>query len=315
MKRHEVYYDDLSDSLASYEADKGVLGSIEKPQSRDVFIWQVVDSIRRVEYFEVLKKRGFSEKVCRPELKCFDPIKAAIKEIEAGNIEEACWLIFLATHFGKHKRDGWKLASQIYGACGQRIYWTWGRVANNPKAFLDWLSLECPIFFGEGVAGKFGNHRKYESINPESKSFTGYVFQSYIWRILSEGGHEVFVNNAVNESNGDAHKAFEWLYLKIKGVYRFGRMAAFDYVSMLAKVGVVEACPGSAYLSGASGPVTGAKLFFYNDEHASVPVSQLENDIDVLSHYLKLGVMNKQVLEDALCNWQKSPAEYIYFRG
>jgi hypothetical protein len=38
----------------------------------------------------------------------------------------------------------------------------------------------------------------------------------------------------------------------------------------------------------------------------------LGDRVDGLDPYLNVG---KQVLEDSLCNWQKSPERYVYFKG
>ena len=39
---------------------------------------------------------------------------------------------------------------------------------------------------------------------------------------------------------------------------------------------------------------------------------QIEAVVDSLDDILHVG---KQVLEDSLCNWQKSPNHYVYFSG
>ncbi|WP_442869960.1 hypothetical protein [Bradyrhizobium sp. CCBAU 45389] len=48
------------------------------------------------------------------------------------------------------------------------------------------------------------------------------------------------------------------------------------------------------------------------DGNQSVSARALQAKADALDDYLKVG---KQVIEDSLCNWQKSPGTYEYFRG
>ena len=61
---------------------------------------------------------------------------------------------------------------------------------------------------------------------------------------------------------------------------------------------------------GATGPVTGAKILFGQNVNNRI-FDQWLNELD--GH---LGLdFGMQVLEDAICNWQKDPSNYIHFRG
>jgi hypothetical protein len=95
-------------------------------------------------------------------------------------------------------------------------------------------------------------------------------------------------------------------------VKRFGRLATFDFLAMLGKLGVAPIEPGSAYLAEATGPLKGAKLLVFGDTEAKADPQHLEEILDALDVELKVG---KQVLEDALCNWQKTPERFVLFRG
>jgi hypothetical protein len=95
-------------------------------------------------------------------------------------------------------------------------------------------------------------------------------------------------------------------------VKTFGRTARFDYLCMVGKTGLAPIEPNSVYFQGATGPVAGAKLLFHGSEFASVGVSALERSADLLAEALGI---NKQAMEDSLCNWQKSPAMPVRFRG
>ena len=92
----------------------------------------------------------------------------------------------------------------------------------------------------------------------------------------------------------------------------FGRLGKFDFLTMLGKLGVAPIEPGSAYLVGATGPLQGARLLFANDPKAKVGPRELDARLTKLDSYLSVGM---QVLEDSLCNWQKSPRRFVSFRG
>jgi hypothetical protein len=91
-------------------------------------------------------------------------------------------------------------------------------------------------------------------------------------------------------------------------VLRFGRLARFDYLAMLGKLGLAGIKPGSTYLNGATGPLRGARLLFGVTANHSV----LDGWLGELDEELQVGM---QVMEDALCNWQKSPSVFEPFRG
>lgn len=96
-------------------------------------------------------------------------------------------------------------------------------------------------------------------------------------------------------------------------VASFGRTGQFDYLTMLAKLDLAEIEPGSTYMTGATGPLAGAHLLFGTNSVTATP-RQLDGWLVELE--ATLGVeMGMQILEDSLCNWQKSPAQFVPFRG
>lgn len=62
----------------------------------------------------------------------------------------------------------------------------------------------------------------------------------------------------------------------------------------------------------ATGPLTGAKLLFGGNPTANLSCSDLDARLIQLEAYLNVGM---QAVEDALCNWQKSPGVFRSFRG
>jgi hypothetical protein len=81
---------------------------------------------------------------------------------------------------------------------------------------------------------------------------------------------------------------------------------------MLGKLGIAPISPGSTHIKDATGPIKGARLLFGGSRDAKLSAYELE---ERLAHFGQAVVLGPQVLEDALCNWQKSPDVYIRFRG
>ena len=281
---------------------------IEDEENFHSFVAQIVDSVRRTIYFNVLLKRGISSDIfANPFHKSFHPLKAAVWQIQEGNREEAFWLVFLFVHFGKNKKTAWGLAQNVYNNLGEGPTWTWNRVTNQLDEFCNWLkdnqsNLEA--------AGNFGNHRKYESFKPGKTNAT---FHSYVTWIQEQEGHLSLFDRAIEASDNDYRKAFRHLFIQMKtSVYRFGRTAVFDYLSTIGKLELASIVPDSIYFSSATGPKKGARLLFTGNPDAKVSSKSIEQEIAKLETHLGL-YFGMQVLEDSLCNWQKSPDQYLKF--
>jgi hypothetical protein len=240
----------------------------------------------------------------------FHPLKAAILHQRRGNIDEAFWLVFIFVHFGKNAKGGWRYAREVYGALGANSRWDWATVSSNPNGFRAWLHLHQNDLKRKGVAGGFGNHRKYESLSAYSDNGTGAAVKTYIDWVGPPRTHQQIMEQAVTEAHGDPRAAFDKLYQSMSTVTRFGRTARFDYLTMVGKLGLAPIEPGSAYMQNSTGPIVGARLLF--GEKKNLSASELDALLVDLEDVLKVGM---QVLEDSLCNWQKSPRKFRPFRG
>ena len=138
---------------------------------------------------------------------------------------------------------------------------------------------------------------------------TGAAFESYVNWIGPPTSHAAFFQEAISAANGDKRRAFDALYHSMDVVASFGRTARFDYLTMVGKLGLAAIEPGSTYLQGATGPLHGGRLLF-SDNTLTRPV--LDARLVELDTFLGVGM---QVLEDALCNWQKNPDVFTPFRG
>ncbi len=300
---------DLNTALGKYEANEFPLPGIKSEQNRLVFIKQLIDSMRRVEYVSVVEGRPIDAERGNPTSVLFDPLKAALLQKQIGNIDEACWLVFLFVHFGKHRHSGWRLVGEVYGRLKQKPYWDWSEISVNPEDFRDWLRDHQQEL---KAAGGFGNHRKYQSLDADKPAGTGAAVTSYVSWVTQYGGHKQLIHHACEQSANDPKKAFHSLYQSMKEVVSFGRTAKFDYLTMLAKAGLAPIEPGSAYMGNSTGPIKGARLMLEDGTHQKLSVQELEHRLTLLAQYLGVGM---QVIEDSLCNWQKKPSKYTLFSG
>jgi hypothetical protein len=298
----------LEAALLAFDGESRPLVAIRSAVNREALLEQLLESIHRVEFVAALRARKLSNLRAEPNDELFDPLKAAILHARQDDIEEAFWLVFLFVHFGKNARAGWRYAREVYGRLGEGARWDWRTTSGDPAAFRAWLNAHQDDLKREGVPGGFGNHRKYESLDGYSAKGTGATVEGYVRWVNPPGTHQQLVEQAYQRTEGDPRKAFHDLYQSMEVVPRFGRTARFDYLTMLGKLGLARIEAPSAYLQKATGPLTGARLLFGTGEGATT-VDQWLIELD---GYLKVGM---QVLEDALCNWQKSPSKFKPFRG
>ena len=264
---------------------------------------QFVASLRREDYYRSVQMKPMGADRADPNHPSFDPERAVAFHMQHGNVDEAGWLVFLMTHFAK-PLTGWKRLADVYGALGAGT-WTWEAVTANPDAFYDWLGRHW-----QDIGGAFGNHRKYESMRPDANRPLQQVVANYIaW--IGPDGHAAFFARAVRTAGNDPHAIFQHLY-DVLDVISFGRLAKFDYLSLIGRYRLAPIEAGSAYLDGATGPRRGARLLIDGDPDSATHILDLQPILDALDRGLRVGMA---VMEDALCNWQKSPRNFIHYLG
>jgi hypothetical protein len=280
------------------------LPGVVDSQALDTLATQFVASLRRERYYELLQTKSISAHRANPNDLRFEAERAVAYHVQQRNIDEAAWLIFLMTHFARPTNSGWTRLQDVYGRLGTGI-WDWNTVSKNPAEFKDWLAANW-----RKIRGKFGNHRKYESLRPTARRNLARVVDSYLAWVGSDGHRQLFAD-VVRRTGNDPHKIFETLYQEIP-IVSFGRLARFDYLSMLGRYGIAPIEAGSAYLDGATGPLMGAHLLFDGTRDGPSTINELQCMLDGLDKDLSVGM---KVIEDALCNWQKSPLRFEHFTG
>lgn len=280
------------------------LSGLADPVMVDTLSWQLIASLRREDYYRVVQARPIQADRADPNSAAFDAERAVAFHIRSGNIDEAGWLIFLMTHFAKRPDTGWRRLQDVYGRLGAGT-WDWASVQQNPLAFSGWLAANW-----RQVGGAFGNHRKYESLNPAAKRPMARAVNDYLaW--VGAAGHRQFFANAVRAAGNDPHVIFDYLYRSMK-VNSFGRLAKFDYLSLIGRYRLAPITAGAAYLNGATGPGRGARLLVDGNPTSGTVNAALQVSLDALDRRLGVGM---EVMEDALCNWQKSPRRFVHFKG
>jgi hypothetical protein len=182
--------------------------------------------------------------------------------------------------------------------------WTWARAINDPAAFRKWLRANRAT-----IRGAFGNHRKYETLDADSGSSTALVIESFI-EMCGPSPSDYFAALACSVGN-DPTKIFDAAYEHL-AIARFGRLAKFDFLALLGRMDLASLKPGSAYLRGATGPLRGARLLVDGNSNSRTSPEDLDAILQRLDHKLGVGM---QVMEDSICNWQKSPRKFVHFRG
>jgi hypothetical protein len=293
----------IESQLATFSQKEVPLKGVADRIARHTLAMQIVASLRRIEYTGILKQRDHNARRLDPTSEAFDPERAAILHARSGNLDEAIWLVFLATHFGQHAAHGWRMLRDVYSGLGQES-WTWQRISSSdPQEFRDWLRSNS-----SAIGGAFGNHRKYESLKDSPKG-TAVVITDFVR--LMNGSPSAWFASLVRDAGNDPTTIFDVAYHRFR-VNRFGRLGKFDFLALLGRLDLAPISPGQAYLRNATGPLRGARLLLDDNPSSASSVEDLQAVLSRLDRTLGVGM---QVMEDALCNWQKSPREFVHFRG
>ncbi|MGE8447000.1 MAG: hypothetical protein ACN6O1_12370 [Comamonas sp.] len=310
-KKVEKLANKLSYGIADcIQTDFGLPG-LNNPQHQNVFICQMIDSIRRVDFVRMITHRDIHPDRADGLSPAFDPLRAARLKQQAGDFDEACWLVFLFVHFGRHPVSGYRYAREFYSAMGQRAPWTFAAVKADIAGMKAWLD-QNEKQLRRGSQRGFGNHRKYLSLSGTKQNGTGHAFETYVKWVSATGNHANLFDLALAQSNNDPAQAFEKLYRSMRSVASFGRIGRFDYLTMIQKLGFASIKPGRPYLDASTnGPNKGARLLFEGGAR-QLSFAELERRTQILGAHLGVGM---QEMEDAMCNWGKNPDVYKYFRG
>jgi len=304
MKNNELYRD-IETRLLQYKRSVSLPGII-KPEVESNFIRQFIDSYKRIKFIEILKSKQIDSRRKDPNSNLYDPIQSAIIHFQENNVNEAVWNILLYVHFGKTTKKGYGLLKSVYGNLGDSKIWSLENFKNDISGFKNWLDNNQKEI---KELGGFGNHRKYQSIRANAKSTTYQTLESFL--TLIDNDFEEYISSIPVEIKSNKYKFFDYLYKHFNGIVGFARLAIFDFLCMIGKVGILDIEPEHPYL-GNSGPVTGAKLLFGDHKNLKELNTALKDlgDSNFADYPFRM-----QILEDSICNWQKNPGNYKLFNG
>ena len=288
--------DELLGSDAKRELS-GLEDGLTAVLQNDLTVLPGVDLARFAQWVLVLQRgqQAWLQQLAEPDtLDRLDIFRWIIEAKTAGDLDEALWRGFLATHFGRGSADPAKRlqvesAAQLLCGFGDSPRWTWDAVSSQPEVFEDWLEDEIDQL--QNVI-QFGNHRKRRSKQP------GDIFrvvESFVEWVDRHGKTPQRAFTTIGARTPE--ERFDVLYYRALELYDFGRLAALDMLILLGEVGVLAIRPGSVYLKGATGPLAGARKLWGN-----LPVAKLAWRADELARRADLPF---DIVEDALCMWQK----------
>src|SRR5579864_146442 len=222
---------DLDAALRAFDSKIPLKGIRAMPR-RVAFVEQMLESIRRVRYVRKIRRMSMSQRRADPNDELFDPLKAAVFNVAHGDLDEAFWLVFLFVHFGRHARSGWEYARDVYGQCGGSQRWDWPHIRTDVAGFRTWLQANLTRI-QRGTGHGFGNHRRYVSLDGFKPAGTGAAVATYVDWVGPAGSHSILFRDVCHRHPGDPRSAFHELYRSMSTVASFGRLACFDYLTMV----------------------------------------------------------------------------------
>lgn len=223
----------------------------------------------------------------------WDPRRAIVQWDRAGEKEEATWLAFLTTYFGyRDDGDRWQAVRAVYAGFGEgRLSW---EIARKQRA----RALEvCVRHAEEYKALAFGNFRNLEPHVPDHANGLLTVVASYMKEVERRGqGSQVTM---ISRWSTDRHLKFHHLVRELREIRRFGRLATFDFLTLLGNLGVYPLEPSTLYLDGSSAALAGARRLC---GRPTGNAALLDKECTALAADLGVPL---QVVEDALSMWQK----------
>lgn len=283
--------DELKTRIAKFHASHKLPG-LGTRESQARFAEKLFESEKKLRAFSMQKFGGSTD----PSRKNFHPLRAVVEAFNAGDRDESIWLAFLFTHFGWDPRSP-RIRDTVrlfYGKFGKGR-WDWKTIYRRPGAVEDWMHANRKKI----QRLKFGNHRKYETNNPDSPIGTPAVIRSFVEWVRQTASSPYEALCAVTKGR-TPEIAFDNAYREIS-VARFGRTGRFDFLCLIGNLGIVQISPPHCYLAEGTGPTTGALQMVTGKRSGQFTV-EVEDTIRRFRKHLGVHV---EAMEDALCNWQK----------
>lgn len=273
-----------------------ILGEEIESTELHILARQTEDSIRRIEIYDSyrLKAEKATESQA-PFTHTSNPLVLAQRSDLSLN--NRVWVLYLATYFGKSDKSNWELFKRASFREDKSLI-GFKEIQSDPNAFFDYLSS---IDFFNGC--DYSNHRKFTAKHLDGPKG---VFRSM----------KYVIENINVYSQGKIFEFEDMNKLALK-IPNFGRLAAFDFTSTLVKCYCNVNEPKSMYAEDSSGPLNGLRLILKKTNNETSVKAQIQLSYDLMEWFSKNSsiFMLGQVLEDAVCNWQKNTIVYKRYTG
>lgn len=257
---------------------------------------QTNDSIRRIKIYKVYEERALHA-VAKGHYFIHTSIPFVLAQ--RGDLSQVnkVWVLYIATYFGKSSKSNWELFNRATFDNNRSIMLFEDIRKDLNKYFAYLYSLN----FFDGCA--YSNHRKFTA--KRLKGQKG-VFESM----------EYIVEN-IDQYSVENKMDFDSMYKLAQKIPNFGRLAAFDFSCSLVKCGLNIEEPQSIYGEHSTGPLNAIGLLLQVTNNSSSSEAKLRLCSDLMQWFQNNSTifMVGQVLEDAICNWQKNTLHYIQYRG
>jgi|GEM_PF-4226380 len=283
----EGFWKQAIDELLDSKLDARILNILAR---------QTSDSIRRIEIYESYRRRAIKA-VNEKQDFIHTSIPFVLAQRSDLSQSNRIWVLYVATYFGKNNKSKWDLFNRAtFDKNGSIILFE--EIEKDLESYFKYL-LKSDFFDG----CDYSNHRKFTA-----KRLTGPkgVFQSM----------EYFVRN-INQYSVDDKIDFHSMYKLGQKIPSFGRLAAFDFTSSLVKCGLNVEEPISMYAEHSTGPLNAIGLLLMLSNKDSSSMSKIDLCSNLMKWFLEHTniFMVGQVLEDAICNWQKNTSVYRRYTG
>lgn len=278
------------------EAISEVLGKDINDSQLIILSKQTSDSIRRIKIYETYRLRAL-QAVKEKETFIHSSNPFVLAQRTDLSIKERLWIVYLATYFGKSNKSKWELFKRASFRKDNTLI----KFEEIQEDLVSYFNYLLSFDFFDGCS--YSNHRKFTA-----KKLIGEkgLFNSIEYLISH-------INLYLNENEIEFHD----MYVESKKIPNFGRLAGFDFTCTLVKCGLNVKEPISMYADYSTGPLEGLKLLLNLTGKNTSKTSQIQLSVDLMDWFLKNSkiFMVGQVLEDAICNWQKDTSNYIRYTG
>ena len=273
-----------------------VLGDQVESDKLHILARQTFDSIRRIQIYDIYRQRAqHAVQANETFIHTSNPfVLAQRSDLSPRN---NLWIIYLATYFGKSNKSQWELFNRASFRPDKSLI-EFDQIQTDLDGYFNYL---LSFDFFEGCS--YSNHRKYTA--KKLKDDKG-LFRSI----------EYLINNIRNYCP-DNEIEFHEMYVRSQKIPNFGRLGGFDFTSTLVKCRLNVKEPKSMYANHSTGPLQGLRLLLKLTNNQTSKASQIQLSMDLVDWFFTNSkiFMIGQVLEDAICNWQKNTSTYIRYTG